>query len=129
MVFPELAAYTALALLVFRSVLALVFLSSGWAHANHPKERGESIGMAPAATRVLGIVQVVAAVAMVVGVYAQVTAAVLAVIMLGAIRKKIFVWKKGFWGDGGGDGWWYELLYITGLLVIMTTGGGEWVLL
>lgn len=128
MVFPELAGFTALTLLIFRAVLALVFLSSGWSHATLPEKRGESIGMSPGATRVLGLVQVVAAAAVMVGIYAQVAAAVLAVVMLGAIQKKIFVWEKSFWGSGGGDGWWYDLLYISGLLVIVTTGGGEWVL-
>lgn len=128
MVVPQLAQYTDLALFLFRTVLALVFVSSGWSHATEPESRGQSIGMSPGATRALGIVQVAAGAAVIVGVYAQIAAGVLAVVMLGALYKKVFVWQKGFWGAGGGDGWWYELLYVTGLLVVVTTGGGGWTL-
>jgi putative oxidoreductase len=48
--------------------------------------------------------------------------------MLGAIQKKIFVWKTGFWGADG-LGWSYDSTLITMLLVILTTDGGRFVLL
>jgi putative oxidoreductase len=47
--------------------------------------------------------------------------------MLGAIQKKIFVWKTGFWGKDG-LGWSYDLTFISMLLVIVATDGGRFVL-
>jgi putative oxidoreductase len=48
--------------------------------------------------------------------------------MLGAIQKKIFVWKTGFWGKHGTDGWHYDLMLVVMNLVIITTDGGKYVL-
>ena len=48
--------------------------------------------------------------------------------MLGAIQKKIFVWHTGFWGERT-DGWHYDLVFVAMNLVIVTTGGGRFVLL
>lgn len=49
-------------------------------------------------------------------------------VMLGAIQKKIFVWRTGFWGERS-SGWHYDLLLAVASLVIATTGGGRYVLL
>ncbi|HUF31477.1 MAG TPA: DoxX family protein [Gemmatimonadaceae bacterium] len=128
MLVPELAAYTPLSLLLLRIMIALVFGTSGWSHLTKPKERGESIGMSPAATSVLGAVELASAIALVLGVFVQVAAVLLIGVMLGAIGKKMFVWKSGFWGRKN-DGWYYDLLYLVCNLVLLATGGGEWTLI
>ena len=61
------------------------------------------------------------------GVLQQLAAIGLMLIMLGAIGKKIFVWKTGFWGKNG-LGWYYESTLISMLLVILFTNGGRFVL-
>jgi hypothetical protein len=43
--------------------------------------------------------------------------------MLGAIQKKIFVWRSGF--GGRAYGWHYDLMLLVMNLVIVTTGGGK----
>ncbi|HUF29806.1 MAG TPA: DoxX family protein [Gemmatimonadaceae bacterium] len=128
MLVPELAAYTPLSLLLLRIMIALVFGTSGWSHLTKPKERGESIGMSPAATSVLGAVELASAIALVLGVFVQVAAVLLIGVMLGAIGKKMFVWKSGFWGSKN-DGWYYDLLYLVCNVVLLATGGGDWTLL
>lgn len=127
MVFPELAQYTDLSLLLLRVMLAAVFGTSGWAHLREPEERGESIGMSPAATRMLGAMEMVGSASITLGAWTQIGALLLVGVMVGAISKKILVWKIGFWGDDG-SGWYYDLLYLVGNLVIVTTGGGGWTL-
>jgi len=62
------------------------------------------------------------------GVLTQLAAAGLILLMLGAIQKKIFVWKTGFWGKHGTDGWHYDLMLVVMNLVIITTNGGKFVL-
>lgn len=123
MIFPELAAFTDLALLLLRLMIAAIFGTSGWSHMTEPKQRAESIGMSPGLTLVLGVLEVAGAASIALGVYAQLGAIVLIGVMLGAIQKKMFVWKSGFWGDEG-QGWYYDLLYLVCCLVIVTTAGG-----
>lgn len=120
---PALLEYQDLALFLLRVWIALLFGWSGWSHASKPRERGKSLGMPPAATFALGAVELAGAVLLVVGLWEQVVAGVFIVIMLGAIQKKAFVWKTGFWGEDG-QGWYYEVLYLICNLVILTTGGG-----
>ena len=45
--------------------------------------------------------------------------------MFGAIQKKIFVWRTGFWGDSGTNGWSYDMMLAVMNLVIVATGGGN----
>ncbi|MFW6206226.1 MAG: DoxX family protein [Gemmatimonadota bacterium] len=123
MLVPELAGLTDVTLLLLRLMIAAVFATSGWSHMADPEGRAESIGMSPSFTRVLGIAEVLGALSVAVGLFAQIGAIVLVGVMLGAIQKKVFVWKTGFWGDQG-QGWYYDLLYLTCSLVILTTGGG-----
>ena len=66
--------------------------------------------------------------ALIIGVLQQLAAIGLILIMLGAVGKKIFVWKTGFWGDSG-LGWYYELTLISILLVVVFTDGGRFVLM
>lgn len=123
MIVPELAALTDLALLLLRLLIAALFGSSGWSHLTKSEERAESIGLSPGTTRVIGAMEVAGAVSVALGLYAQVGALLLMGVMLGAIQKKAFVWKTGFWGEEG-QGWYYDLLYLVCNLVILTTGGG-----
>lgn len=123
MVFPELAGLTDVALLLLRLMIAAIFATSGWSHMTKPKERAESIGMSPTFTLALGVVELLGAASIALGVYPQLGAIVLIGVMLGAIRTKMFVWRTGFWGDEG-QGWYYDLLYLVCCLVILATAGG-----
>lgn len=128
MLFPELAAFADLTLFLLRVAIALVFGTSGWSHVRYPRERAKSIGMSPAFTFVLGGAELLGAISVLLGVFVQIGAALLAGVMLGAIHKKLFAWKTGFWGDAG-QGWYYDLLYLVCNLVFITTGGGSLTLL
>jgi putative oxidoreductase len=128
MLWPALGDYADWALLALRLMVAIVFFWSGWSHATHPVERGKSIGMGPGFTRFLGIAEICGALGVAFGVLIQAAAIGLMLVNLGAIQKKIFVWKTGFWGEKA-SGWHYDLLFIVMNLVIATTGGGRFVLL
>ena len=58
------------------------------------------------------------------GVLTQLAAMGLILVMLGAIQKKVFVWRTGFWGKSGTNGWSYDTMLVVMNLVIVTTGGG-----
>ncbi|HET7442474.1 MAG TPA: DoxX family protein [Terriglobales bacterium] len=128
MVFPQLSRFTDLALLLLRLMVGIIFLTSGWRHVKDPEGRSKSIGMSKGFTVVLGLGELAGSLGVIFGVLTQIAALGLILIMLGAIQKKILVWHIDFWGEKG-SGWHYDLMLIIMNLVILTTGGGRWVLL
>src|SRR5216117_2691107 len=106
--FPALLRFGDVGLLLLRLMVAVVFFDSGWNHLRNPAERSKSIGASTGFTVFLGAVGLI-------------------LLMLGAIQKKIFVWKIGFWG-GRAYGWHYDLMLLVMNLVILLTGGGKLVL-
>ena len=126
--FPELLRFSAVGLLLLRLMVAVVFLPSGLNHLKHPAERAKSIGVSRGFTIVLGSGEVLGSLGVALGALIQLAAIGLILILLGAIQKKIFVWKTGFWGKGG-YGWHYDLMLLVMNLVILVTGGGKLVVL
>ena len=124
---PWLFQFDDLALLFMRLLVGLVFVSSGWKHFQDPVARGKSIGLSPGVTRFLGLAEIAGGLGVALGILAQVAALGLILVMLGAIHRKIFVWKTGFWGPHG-DGWSYDLFFVAMNLVVATTGGGRYVI-
>ncbi|HET9839755.1 MAG TPA: DoxX family protein [Candidatus Angelobacter sp.] len=124
----DLAQFTDAALLLLRLIAGAIFVSSGWSHLTHPAERGQSIGMSKGFTVFLGAAELAGALGVIFGVLTQLAAAGLILVMLGAIQKKVFVWKTGFWGKHGSDGWHYDLMLVVMNLVIIATNGGHYLL-
>jgi putative oxidoreductase len=125
--FPQLAQFTDLSLLLLRLMVAAVFVTSGWNHVKDPKERAKSIGMSPAVAVFLGIAELTGGLGLAFGVLTQLAAIGLILLMLGAIQKKIFVWHTGFWGEKS-SGWHYDLMLVLMNVAIACTDGGKYVL-
>src|SRR5207244_8952155 len=104
--FPALLRSSDVGLLLLRLMVAVVFLDSGWNHLKNPVERSKSIGASPRFTVFLGTAELLGSIGVALGILTQLAALGLILIMLGAIQKKIFVWKTGFWGHHG-NGWHY----------------------
>ena len=126
--FPQLARFIDLGLLLLRLMVGVVFLTSGWSHLKDPAGRGKSIGVSKGFTIFLGLAEVAGSLGVIFGVLQQVAAMGLILVMLGAIQKKIFVWHTGFWGEKA-SGWHYDLMFVVMCLVILFTDGGHYVLL
>jgi len=125
--FPGLLRFGDVGLLLLRLMVAVVFLDSGWNHLRSPAERSKSIGASTGFTVFLGSAELLGSIGLALGILIQLAAIGLILIMLGAIQKKIFVWKIGFWG-GRAYGWHYDLMLLVMNLVILFTGGGSLVL-
>ncbi|MDE3136733.1 MAG: DoxX family protein [Acidobacteriota bacterium] len=126
--FPQLAQFQDLALLILRVMVAVVFLDSGWKHLRDPEARSKSIGMSKGFTVLVGAAEILGGLGVLFGVLTQLAAIGLILVMLGAIQKKMFVWHTGFWGKQG-QGWHYDLMFVLMNLVILTSNGGAYVLL
>lgn len=125
--FPRLLFLADFGLLLLRLTVGLEFFASGWNHLKDPAGRSKGLGLSKSFTIFLGIAEVAGAFGVVSGVFAQLAAIGLILIMLGAIQRKVFVWHTGFWGDKN-SGWHYELMIVVMCLVIAFTGGGDFVL-
>lgn len=123
----HLAPFTDYGLLFLRVMAGATFMDSGYEDLRDPDARGKSIGMSKAFTIFLAVAELAGGAALIVGVLQQPAAIGLILVMLGAIQKKIFAWKTGFWGKDG-LGWSYELTLISMLLVVLFTDGGRFVL-
>jgi putative oxidoreductase len=121
-----LSAYGDWALLALRLMVGVVFFWSGLSHVREPKKRGDSIGVGAGAALFLGVAEMAGALGVAFGVLIQPAAIGLILVMLGAIQRKIFVWKTGFWGEKA-SGWHYDLMLIAMNLVLATIGGGRFV--
>ena len=126
--FPQLARFTGLALLLLRLMVGLVFVTSGYSHLKDPETRAKSIEMSQGITIFLGIAEVAGGLGVAFGVLPQLAAFGLILIMFGAIWKKMFAWHTGFWGEKA-SGWHYDLLFVLMNLVIATTNRGAYRLL
>src|SRR5438045_6012782 len=104
MIFPQLAHFTDVALLLLRVMVGLVFIASGCSHLKDPEARSKDIGMSKGFTIFLGAAEVAGSLGVIFGVLTQLAASGLILLMLGAIQKQIFVWRTGFWGDSGTNG-------------------------
>jgi putative oxidoreductase len=126
--FPQLARFTDLGILLLRLMVGLVFVTSGYSHLKDPAARAKSIGMTKSFTIFLGAAEVAGGLGVAFGVLTQLAAFGLILIMSGAIQKKMFVWHTGFWGEKG-SGWHYDLIFVLINLLIAFTNGGAYVLM
>ena len=127
LLFPGLLRYADVALLLLRLMVAAVFFTSGLSHVRDPAGRGRSIGEGPRFTFFIGCAEIAGSLGVAFGVFTQAASIGLILIMFGSIQKKVFVWKTGFWGEKS-SGWHYDLMMILMNLVILTTGGGRYVI-
>jgi putative oxidoreductase len=107
------------ALLFLRLIVALIFFSSGIQHVRIPSNRTD---LSPKLTLLLGAVEIIAPIMIAFGIYVQIGAMMLIIVMLGAIYKKIFVWKIDFYSSDS-LGWHYDLLLLCANLVFLSGGG------
>jgi putative oxidoreductase len=113
-------------LLLLRVMAGIIYAGSGYSDLKDPEARSKSIGQSKAFTMVLAVAEIAGGIAVIIGFFQQLAAIGLIFIMLGALQKKIFVWKTGFWGKDG-LGWYYEITLVSMLLVVLFTDGGRFV--
>jgi len=125
MLFPELARFTDVAVLLLGVMVGVVFVTSGWNHLREPEARSKDIEQSKGVTIFLGAAELAAGLRVMLGVLTQLAAIGLILIMLAAIWKKIFVWRTDFWGKSGTNGWSYDTMFIVMNLVFLIIGGGN----
>ena len=123
----HLAPFTDYGLLFLRIMTGLIYIDSGYNDVRDPDARSKGLGLPKNFVTFLAVAELAGGAGVILGVLQQLAAIGLILIMLGAMQKKIFVWKTGFWGKGA-LGWSYESTLVSMLVVIISTDGGRFVL-
>jgi putative oxidoreductase len=123
----HLASFTDFGLLFLRVMVGLIFLGSGYNDFKDPDARSKDLGLPRGFTMFLAIAELAGGAGIILGILQQLAAIGCILIMLGALQKKIFVWKTGFWGKDH-PGWYYELTMMSMLFMVLVTNGGRFVI-
>lgn len=119
-------------LLLLRIVLGAIFIVHGPPKLKKAHQLGPAIGMSPGLMWTVGLLETLAAISMLLGVFTQIGALVIVVLMVGALYYKVLKWKMPFTAMDK-TGWEFDLLIIGSALVLASMGGGplsiDWMLL
>ncbi|TSC59095.1 MAG: DoxX [Candidatus Peregrinibacteria bacterium Greene0416_19] len=120
----KLSRYNDWGLLFLRVVVAAIFLYHGsqkWGLWTDAPE-GMSLSMVTL-FKMLSVVEPLAGLAVLLGLFTREAAAVLAVVMLGAIYTKMMIMNVGFAGQAGA-GWEFDLVILAGCVILAMQGAG-----
>ena len=96
MIFPQLAWFTDVALLLLRLMVGIVFVTSGYRHLKHPETRSKDIEMSKSFTVFLGAAELAGGLGVISGLLARLAAIGLILLMLGAAQIKYSFGTQAF---------------------------------
>lgn len=121
--FPSLLVYSSLALLFVRLAVGATFVVHSMPKLKKPEGMAQGLKWPKWAVQLLGLVELLGALSVATGLWYQVGAAALAVVMLGAIYFKKFVWKAPF-ASPEKMGWEYDLVLLAASLLVLCSALG-----
>lgn len=121
--FEQFTQYNDAGLLVLRLVLAVIFVYHGLPKLKNAKGMAQMVGMPAGMILGLGAMEVMASIGLVLGFYTQLSALVLAMVMVGAIYMKKMKWHVPFAATDK-TGWEFDLILLAASLLILLNGGG-----
>ena len=121
--FEQLTQYNDIGLLILRLTVAVIFIYHALPKLKNAKGMAQMMGMPAGMILMLGGMEAVASLGLVFGVYSQLSALILAIIMLGAIGMKIMKWRVPF-AAMDKTGWEFDLILLAASIAILLNGGG-----
>lgn len=124
--FALLHQYSDTGLFILRATIALIFLVHGLWKVKHGWQVAKNSGMAGSGWffTLLGWIETLAALALLVGIFTQATAALLGLIMIGAIYFKAVTWKIPFTAHDK-TGWELDLMILAACILLIFEGAGR----
>jgi|SRR3989344_8878168 len=110
-------------LLALRIALGIIFLYHGYPKIKNPKMMAQTFGNT--FPLVLGLVEFVAGILILFGLYTQFAAIAFIIIMLGALYYKITKWKISFFAQNT-TGWEFDLLILAASIALLSLGAGAY---
>ncbi len=115
--------YSDIALLLLRAVVAAIFAYHALPKLKNPGAMAQGMGWPSAMVVMLGAVELLSSVGIFLGAYIQIAAALLIIVMLGAIAMKTMQWKIPFSAHDK-IGWEFDLILLAANFVLFIVGGG-----
>lgn len=123
MFFQQLFVSDNLGLFILRLAVATVFIYHSFPKLKNYKQMAGFPGGAGGAL-ILGLVEFSSSIAMILGIYLQAAALLLALVMAGAIYMKLTKWHAPFSANDK-TGWEFDLILLAANLAILFSGGGS----
>lgn len=110
---------------ILRLVVAVIFIYHGLPKLKTPAKIAQGMGWSSWKVLLLGVVELGSSVSLLTGFHFRWAAALLALVMLGAIYHKIFKWKIKF-STSQSTGWEFDLMLLAANIAIVFVGAGAW---
>ncbi|MBI2063605.1 MAG: DoxX family protein [Candidatus Yanofskybacteria bacterium] len=114
-----------LGLFILRLAVAAVFVYHSLPKLKTPAKMSQGMGWPAWKVVLLGAVELGSSISLLTGFHFRWGAALLALVMLGAIYHKIFKWKMKF-SMSGAVGWEFDLILLAANAAIFFVGAGAW---
>lgn len=122
--FTQLLQYNDVGLLLLRITIAIIFIYHGLPKLSKTKAMSAMMGMPAPMIFMLGMVEILASLGIALGVFTQVSALLLAIVMVGAIGMKSMKWGVPF-AAMDKTGWEFDLILLFASIAILLGGGGS----
>ena len=122
--FPQLLQHHNAGLFVLRLAVAIIFIFHALPKLKNAKAMAQGIGAPTGVILLLGTVELLSSLGLIFGIYTQVAALLLAIIMIGAIKMKAMKWHVPFIGTTN-TGWEFDFILLAANIAILLTGGGS----
>lgn len=126
----ELTQFADTGLYILRLIVGLIFIYHAVPKLRDSKGMAKMMGKENAVPMImaLGLVELLSALGLILGLYTALSALLLSIVMLGAIMMKITKWQSPF-SAMDKTGWEFDLILLAANIAILTTGGGSIALL
>ena len=117
-------------LYILRLIVGLIFIYHAVPKLRDSKGMAKMMGKENAVPMImaLGLVELLSALGLILGLYIALSAILLSIVMVGAITMKITKWQSPF-SAMDKTGWEFDLILLGANIAILTTGGGSIALL
>lgn len=121
--FEQLTQYNNVGFLILRLAIAIIFIYHAMPKLKNAKGMAAMVGMPAGMVFMLGSVELLASLGLALGVYTQIAALLLSIVMVGAILMKMMKWGVPF-GAMDKTGWEFDLILLAANILLLVNGGG-----
>ncbi|MDO8558753.1 MAG: DoxX family protein [bacterium] len=124
--FPQLLEFSDQGLFLLRLAVGLIFIYHALPKIKNAKTLAPMMGFpgGMAGVLILGLAEFLSGAGLILGVFTQLAALILAIIMLGALYMKKTKWRVSFTAQDK-MGWEFDLILLAANLAILLSGGGS----
>ena len=114
-----------LALLILRIALGVIFIYHGFPKLKNAKGVAQAMGMSTAFVLLIGLMETLGGIGALLGIFTQVAGILIGLVMLGALKLKLFKWKVPFSAHDK-MGWEFDLILLAVALALLFLGAGAY---